>query len=39
MKKMFGIMISACALLLGAGLFGAGQSQAATVTQLDITGR
>jgi hypothetical protein len=39
MKKMFGTMLSACALLLGVGLFGAGQSQAATVTQIDITGR
>jgi hypothetical protein len=38
MKKIFVPMLSVCALLLGAGLFGTGQSQAATVTQLDITG-
>ncbi|THJ12436.1 MAG: hypothetical protein CAF43_007325 [Nitrospira sp. CG24C] len=38
MKKIFIPMLSVCALLLGAGLFGTGQSQAATVTQLDITG-
>ncbi|MEI8013561.1 MAG: hypothetical protein WCH20_01855 [Nitrospira sp.] len=38
MKKMVVPMLSVCALLLGAGLFGTGQSQAATVTQLDITG-
>jgi hypothetical protein len=37
-KKTFGTMLSVCALLLGAGLFYTGQSQAATVTQLDITG-
>jgi hypothetical protein len=38
MKKMLGPMLSVCALLLGVGLFGTGPSQAAPVTQLDITG-
>lgn len=38
MKKMFVAILSVCSLLLGTGLFSAGPSQAATVTQLDITG-
>ncbi len=38
MKKMLVPMLPVCALLLGAGLFDTGPSQAATVTQLDITG-
>jgi hypothetical protein len=38
MKNRLLTMLSACALLLGAGLFTAGQSQAAPITQLDITG-
>jgi len=37
MKKMFVTILSLCWLILGAGLFTAEQSQAATVTQLDIT--
>ena len=38
MKNISVPMLSACALLLGAWLFTAGPSQAATITQLDITG-
>ena len=38
MKKMYITLLSVCSLLLGAGLFNAGPSQAAAVTQLDITG-
>ncbi len=38
MKKILGTMLSACALLLGIGLSDTEQSQAAPITQLDITG-
>ncbi|MDN5941657.1 MAG: VPLPA-CTERM sorting domain-containing protein [Nitrospira sp.] len=38
MKKTFVTMLAMNALLLGTGLFGAGPSQAATITDLDITG-
>lgn len=38
MKRVFVTVFSMCVLVLGAGLFSAGPSQAATVTQLDITG-
>ena len=38
MKKVFLAMLSICMLVMAAGLFTAGPSQAATITQLDITG-
>lgn len=38
MKRIRSIMLSVCTLLVGAGLFTAEPSRAATVTQLDITG-
>jgi hypothetical protein len=38
MKIMLVTMLSACGFLLGIGLFSPGQSQAVSVTQLDITG-